>query len=64
MSIAFRGLENINRSPIYVCQDVSVCLECGHLELTLPPAKLEPLKETVEEPNSRRGSDQDGTVGS
>ena len=44
MSIAFRGLENIDRTPIYLCQDVPVCLDCGHLELALPPAKLELLK--------------------
>jgi hypothetical protein len=64
ISISFGELENINRSPIYICQDVSVCLECGHLELALPPAKLELLKGTAGEPNSQRGSGQDGTVGS
>lgn len=64
ISISFGELKNINRSPIYLCQDVSVCLECGHLELTLPHAKLELLKETAVGPNSRRGSGQDGTVGS
>jgi hypothetical protein len=64
MTIAFRELENINQSPIYICQDVSVCLECGHLELALPPAKLELLKETTTGPNFERGSGQDGTVGS
>ncbi len=64
MSIAFRGLENIDRTPIYLCQDVPVCLDCGHLELALPPAKLELLKKAAEGSNSQRSSGQDGTVGS
>lgn len=44
MSVAFRELENVDRAPLYVSQDISVCLDCGHIELTLPPAKLEQLK--------------------
>ena len=43
MTLAFRELENVNRAPLYVSQDISVCLDCGHIELTLPPAKLEQL---------------------
>jgi hypothetical protein len=45
MTLAFRELENVNRAPLYVSQDISVCLDCGHIELTLPPAKLEQLKQ-------------------
>jgi hypothetical protein len=45
MSLAFGKLDNVDRAPLYVSQDISVCLDCGHIELTLPPAKLEQLKQ-------------------
>jgi hypothetical protein len=63
-TFAFRELENLNQTPIYTCQDVAVCLDCGHLELDLPPAKLELLRQKAEEPCSPRSSGQDGAVGS
>ena len=30
--------------PIYVCQDVVVCLECGFAELVIPTAELQQLR--------------------
>jgi hypothetical protein len=45
MTLAFRELENVDRAPLYVSQDTSVCLDCGHIEITLPSAKLEQLKQ-------------------
>jgi hypothetical protein len=56
MSLAFRELENVDRSPLYVSQDLSVCLDCGHIELTLPPAKLEQLKREASKPHAQRRS--------
>jgi hypothetical protein len=47
MTLAFREHENVDQSPLYVSQDISVCLDCGHLELSLPTAKLEQLKQEV-----------------
>jgi hypothetical protein len=64
MTIAFRDLENVNRAPVYICQDISVCLDCGHVELSLPPAKLEQLKHEAVGLNSQSRSGQDGSVGS
>ena len=64
MTIAFRELENVNQAPIYFSQDMAVCLDCGHLELNLPPAKLEQLKQEVLGPDSRRSSGQSGSVDS
>ena len=40
----FTGLENVNQAPVYLCQDIRVCLDCGHTELTFPAAKLEHLR--------------------
>jgi hypothetical protein len=45
VTLAFRELENVDQDPLYVSQDISVCLDCGHIELTLPAAKLEQLKQ-------------------
>ncbi len=56
MSLAFRELENVDRAPLYVSQDISVCLDCGHVELTLPPAKLELLKREASSPHTQRRS--------
>ena len=64
MTIAFRELENVNRAPVYFSQDIAVCLDCGHLELNLPPAKLELLKQESIGPDSRRNPGQSGSVDS
>jgi hypothetical protein len=64
MSIAFREHENVNRAPVYICQDILVCLDCGYIELSLPPAKLEQLKQEAPGPDSQRRFSQDGSVDS
>jgi hypothetical protein len=64
MSIAFREPENVNRAPVYICQDILVCLDCGYIGLGLPPAKLEQLKQEVRGPDSQRCFGQDGSVNS
>jgi hypothetical protein len=56
MSLAFRELENVDRAPLYVSEDISICLDCGHVELTLPPAKLEQLKREASKPHTQRRS--------
>jgi hypothetical protein len=56
MTLAFRELENVDRAPLYVSQDISVCLDCGHVELTLPPAKLEQLKQEALKQHKQRRS--------
>ncbi len=53
MAIAFRELENVNQSPLYVCQDIFVCLDCGHIKLALPAEKLEQLKQKPSKSFSR-----------
>jgi hypothetical protein len=64
LTIAFREFENVNQAPVYVCQDISVCLDCGHIEFALPPAKLELLKQEAPGPNSRRRSAKEGSLDS
>ena len=38
------SIENVNAEPIYVCQDVLVCVDCGFAELVVPPPDLEKLR--------------------
>jgi hypothetical protein len=61
MTIAFREVENVNRAPLYLSQDISVCMDCGHIELALPAEKLAQLKKEALRPDSRRRSVGEGS---
>jgi hypothetical protein len=61
MTVVFRELEHLDQAPVYICQDISVCLDCGHIELNLPPEKLEQLKREAMRPSSRRAAGQGGS---
>jgi len=37
-------LKRVRASPIYVCQSILVCLDCGFTELVIPPNQLDSLK--------------------
>jgi hypothetical protein len=56
MTLAFPELENVDRAPLYVSQDISACLDCGHIELALPLAKLEQLKQQALKQHKQRSS--------
>jgi hypothetical protein len=45
LSASFPDLKRASLAPIYVCQEVMVCLDCGFAELVIPPPELERLKE-------------------
>ena len=36
LTVAFTGKERIDLSPVYVCQETWVCLDCGYTELVVP----------------------------
>ena len=38
------SIENAKAGPVYVCQQVLVCLNCGFVELIIPPQELEKFK--------------------
>jgi hypothetical protein len=38
------SLEALKVPPIYVCEDVIVCLDCGFAELVIPAGKLQVLQ--------------------
>jgi hypothetical protein len=56
LTLAFRELENVDQAPLYFSQDISVCLDCGHIELTLPSAKLQHLKQEALKQHKQRRS--------
>jgi len=38
------SVENVDLAPVYVCQQVVVCVDCGFAELVVPPQELAKLK--------------------
>jgi hypothetical protein len=44
LSASFPDMKRANIQPIYVCQQVVVCLDCGLAEIVIPAAELELLK--------------------
>jgi hypothetical protein len=44
LSASFPDLQRATLPPIYVCQEVVVCLDCGFAELVIPAPELERLK--------------------
>ena len=63
LTTCFKEIQNLRREPVYITQDISVCLDCGRTELTFPPAELERLKQGVSEPDSH-GHGRSGLDGS
>jgi hypothetical protein len=61
LTTCFKEIQNLRREPVYITQDISVCLDCGRTELTFPPAELERLKQGVSEPDSHGRSGLDGS---
>jgi len=38
------SIGNLKSAPVYVCQQVVVCVDCGFAELVVPPQELAELK--------------------
>jgi hypothetical protein len=47
LSVNFSGIENINQHPVYVCQNIFICMVCGHAELMVPAAELKRLRKSA-----------------
>jgi hypothetical protein len=45
LTASFPNLEGIVIPPVYLCQTVLVCLDCGFAELVIPPNELQSLRE-------------------
>lgn len=44
LTASLPSLKTLKVPPIYVCQSVVVCLECGFSELVIPTTELQSLK--------------------
>jgi hypothetical protein len=44
VSVVFPGLQGLNLSPVYICQNMFVCLDCGFAELVIPGPELDQLR--------------------
>ncbi len=51
--VAFPGLPRVNLRPVYACQKMLVCLDCGYTELVVPDPQLEKLRKGVDGVYSR-----------
>jgi hypothetical protein len=60
LTAAFKEIESLHRSPVYMSQDILICLDCGHTELTFPPKALELLQRLSSGPNSVNKSSRRG----
>lgn len=47
LSASFPGLNALSVPPVYVCQRVLVCFDCGFAEMVIPAGELELLKRAV-----------------
>lgn len=50
LTASLPSLKDLKVSPIYVCQSVLVCLDCGFTELVIPTTKLLSLKKAKAAP--------------
>jgi hypothetical protein len=48
LTASLPDMKHLKASPIYVCREISVCLDCGFTELRLSAAELEQLKKSRE----------------
>jgi hypothetical protein len=44
LTVSLPSPRDLKVPPVYVCQSVLVCLDCGFTELFIPTTKLLPLK--------------------
>jgi hypothetical protein len=61
LTAAFKEIENLNQAPVYISQDILICLDCGHADLTFPPQALELIQRTSPGPDSQSKSSRSGS---
>jgi hypothetical protein len=45
LTASFSSVKDVKVRPIYVCQEVRVCMDCGFAELLIPAAELGVLRQ-------------------
>jgi hypothetical protein len=64
LTAAFKEIESLNQAPVYMSQEILICLDCGHTELTFPPKALELLQRTPSGRNTLSKSSRGGSLNS
>jgi hypothetical protein len=44
LTLSIADLNGVDVPPVYVCHSVLTCLDCGFVELVVPPKELQALK--------------------
>lgn len=52
-TLNFPGIARLKVSPVYIAQDLLVCLDCGFSEMAIPTAELDQLTRGMGRPPSR-----------
>ena len=47
LSVSFPYIKVVSLRPVYVCQHVLICLDCGFAELMIPEPELENLRRGI-----------------
>lgn len=52
VTASYPTIEAIKTSPVYICQDLCVCLDCGFAEIRIPATELALLKKSKAAPTT------------
>jgi hypothetical protein len=52
LNVNFPGVQRLNLSPVYICQHIFVCLDCGFTELVIPGPELDRPKKGMAQSRS------------
>jgi hypothetical protein len=59
LTLTHHGIENARQSPVYICQDTLICVDCGNIEFQVPANELEKLRLGMADPTGRNHSVKD-----
>jgi hypothetical protein len=54
-TVNFPGIARLKVSPVYISQDLLVCLDCGFSEMAIPTAELDQLNRGMGRSPSKSG---------
>jgi hypothetical protein len=52
LTASYPTIEEIKPPPVYICQDLCICLDCGLAEIRIPTKELELLKKSKAAPTT------------
>jgi len=52
LTASFQDMKKLKTNPLYLCQEILVCLSCGFAELRIPANELQRLRKEKEPSDS------------